>query len=650
GGTGGDASNNYSSPTRIPITVSGTNGTGGTEFNGWHSDPYDQEDYYDFYVPSGYGVAVNLTSNVNDVLSWIILLNSTTGQYIGWSTNSFGQQSTNANGSQVGDTIVTLEVVTFNGEGYYNFTVWLFNLDADGDGWTDAAERNCGTDPDDANSVPQDTDSDGICNFRDDDDDGDGYIDTEDSFPLDSNEWNDTDYDGIGDNSDDDDDDDGWTDVDEYLCGTNPLEGSSRPTDTDNDGICDLVDDDDDGDGYLDGYDEYPLDGSEWLDTDGDGTGDNADLDDDGDGFTDWIESTCGSDGLDYNSIPIDTDQDNSCNEVDDDDDGDGFADTDDSFPLDINEWDDTDGDGIGNNADNDDDGDEVSDNEDAFPIDDREWHDTDGDGTGDNADIDDDGDSWTDADEDSCGSDSMDSDSVPADLDNDGICNAIDPDDDGDWVHDMDDDFPLDGSEWRDLDWDGIGDNADTDDDGDGWTDTVESDCAAAGGEGDPNNANVMPVDNETDVGLDGIHGTDDDIWSVDGICNAIDPDDDNDSVLDFDDVFPWDPTEWLDTDNDGIGNNADLDDDDDGWDDTIEETCDTDPLSATSSPSDTDQDGTCDAIDSADDGYTEDNGGLPGFGLIAGVASLAMAAIAIGSRPRRADVRNRTNHCFKL
>lgn len=50
------------------------------------------------------------------------------------------------------------------------------------------------------------------------------------------------------------------------------------------------------------------------------------------------------------------------------------------------------------------------------------------------------------------------------------------------------------------------------------------------------------------------------------DGIPNNDDPDDDNDGVQDVDDAFPLDPNESLDTDNDGIGNNADLDDDGDG------------------------------------------------------------------------------------
>ncbi|MCE2406160.1 MAG: hypothetical protein J4G19_01465, partial [Pseudomonadales bacterium] len=73
------------------------------------------------------------------------------------------------------------------------------------------------------------------------------------------------------------------------------------------------------------------------------------------------------------------------------------------------------------------------------------------------------------------------------------------------------------------------------------------------------------------------------------DGLPNNEDLDDDNDSVPDEDDAFPLDPNEsldsdgdgvgdngdafaldpgeWLDTDQDGIGNNADPDDDNDGY-----------------------------------------------------------------------------------
>jgi len=77
------------------------------------------------------------------------------------------------------------------------------------------------------------------------------------------------------------------------------------------------------------------------------------------------------------------------------------------------------------------------------------------------------------------------------------------------------------------------------------------------------------------------------------DGLCdNGIDEDDDNDGVLDGDDAFPLDPDESLDTDLDGIGNNADTDDDADQMEDTWESFYGLDPLVSDASL-DTDGDG---------------------------------------------------------
>ena len=56
------------------------------------------------------------------------------------------------------------------------------------------------------------------------------------------------------------------------------------------------------------------------------------------------------------------------------------------------------------------------------------------------------------------------------------------------------------------------------------------------------------------------------------DGIGNNADKDDDNDGVLDSKDLFPLDKSESLDTDKDGIGNNKDTDDDNDGMPDDWE------------------------------------------------------------------------------
>ncbi|MDP5215487.1 S8 family serine peptidase [Pseudoalteromonas tunicata] len=82
------------------------------------------------------------------------------------------------------------------------------------------------------------------------------------------------------------------------------------------------------------------------------------------------------------------------------------------------------------------------------------------------------------------------------------------------------------------------------------------------------------------------------------DGIANDQDTDDDNDGYNDDIDAFPYNSQEWLDTDNDSIGNNADLDDDNDGYLDNE----DAFPLDATEWL-DTDGDGTGNNTDTDDD-----------------------------------------------
>ena len=71
---------------------------------------------------------------------------------------------------------------------------------------------------------------------------------------------------------------------------------------------------------------------------------------------------------------------------------------------------------------------------------------------------------------------------------------------------------------------------------------------------------------------------------------------DTDGDGVSDGDDAFPSDPSEWIDTDEDGVGNNADTDDDGDGVEDDLDDYP-TDPTNFT----DTDGDGVYDFFDAA-------------------------------------------------
>lgn len=73
--------------------------------------------------------------------------------------------------------------------------------------------------------------------------------------------------------------------------------------------------------------------------------------------------------------------------------------------------------------------------------------------------------------------------------------------------------------------------------------------------GDGCPDREDLFPFDPTECYDNDG-----------DGIGDNADPNDDNDIRDDDEDAFPFDPTEWEDSDGDGIGNNADTDDDNDG------------------------------------------------------------------------------------
>ena len=86
------------------------------------------------------------------------------------------------------------------------------------------------------------------------------------------------------------------------------------------------------------------------------------------------------------------------------------------------------------------------------------------------------------------------------------------------------------------------------------------------------------------------------------------------NSGVIKWIDKFPNDSEEWYDSDYDGIGNNADQDDDNDGWSDYDEINCGFDGVSYNtedqqSMPDDSDGDGICEIIDLDDDndGWTD-------------------------------------------
>ena len=269
------------------------------------------------------------------------------------------------------------------------------------------------------------------------DSDGDGVINSEDSFPLDPTEQYDTDGDGIGDVADLDDDGDcildsledgdsntvlseGGKDSLHPSCGENVVMEEIKfngmlkdlSLDSDNDGIPNLFDADDDGDGIPDreesGYISDYIVAGKVLNTDNDEEPNWKDDDDDGDDLTDSQERTIGTnvlnkdtdgDGIEdgdtreIDSSPLDPFQPNgfippdlplSCQNSDyssqTDYDQDGITNEVDQYP-----WD-HDNDGSPDHLDCDDDGDGIIDGDDTILI--VSLDDYDGDGTANEQDI----------------------------------------------------------------------------------------------------------------------------------------------------------------------------------------------------------------------------------------------------------------------
>jgi hypothetical protein len=526
----------------------------------------------------------------------------------------------------------------------------------------DGQDNNCDGEIDEGSL---DSDSDGIANCVDDDDDNDGLPDDQDNCSTVENpEQEDNDSDLIGDICDPDDDND--LVVDDEDC--NPLDKDVHPghpedcdgkdndcdgqvdeglLDSDGDGISDCIDDDDDDDTILDFADNCPtVPNPGQKDHDEDGMGDVCDNDDDNDGIPDVADNCIFAKNPDQSNA----DKDDKGDACDDDDDNDGVADMDDNCPTVPNpNQGNADTDPLGDACDEDDDNDGVLDPADNCPTTfNPDQKDTDGDGFGDLCTNDKDGDNILDED-DNCPlvhnleQADMDSDSkgdacdddidgdlllndadncvyainpLQADIDFDGLGDVCDPDLDGDGVGNDADNCPtVSNPDQKDIDGDGLGNSCDSDDDDDGIPDDFDN-C--------PLQANPEQEDGDWDDKGDACDPDDDNDGIVDpldncpnfvnplqadddgdGLGDSCDPDDDNDGVDDKADNCPFVANaDQADTDNDDDGDACDKDDDGDGVQDTVDN-C---PLHKNTVQTDTDDDGEGDKCDPDDD-----NDGVP-------------------------------------
>jgi parallel beta-helix repeat protein len=184
---------------------------------------------------------IHIDSSNNNKISRNYILNNENGIYLSHQSvnNTINNNNISSNHFGINPEQDSWDNNIYNNSFENNFI--QINIDSDGDGWIDENDLY----PNDPNEWA--------------DTDGDSHPDNSDEFPNDPSEWNDTDGDGIGDNSDfDPNDPNEWVDTD--------------------------------GDGHPDNNDEFPNDPDEWNDADGDGIGDNSDLDDNNNYIPDFLE------------------------------------------------------------------------------------------------------------------------------------------------------------------------------------------------------------------------------------------------------------------------------------------------------------------------------------------------------------------------
>lgn len=529
-----------------------------------------------------------------------------------------------ANNNGIDDNIESTGILDTDADGVPDY----LDLDADNDGIADIIEAG-GDDADGNGRVDNPTDT-----------DGNGLDDSLDTLPLDVD---DTDNDGIADYRDLDSDNDGITDTTES--GGTDLDADGRVdvindanadglndgtppalTDSDSDGTPDYLETDSDNDGITDTTEAGGADSNgdgiadDLIDANNDGLNDNTALpltDTDGNGTPDYRQLDSDSDGIPDNTeaginpaAPLDSNADGIPDYRQLDSDSDGVPDsveagTDGTAPLD------SDADGTPDYRQLDSDNDGIPDNIEAgsnltMPVD------TDGDGTPDYREQDSDNDGIPDSIEAGAAA------STPTDTDGDGIPDYLEPDSDNDGIPDAIE-AGSDGSNPVDTNADGIADYQQLDSDGDGISDLIE-----AGGNGNlpiDSDADGIPDYREQDSDNDGItdtleagsDATDPVDTNDDGIADYQQQDSDGDGIPDTIEAGA-NPTLPLDTDGDGIADYRQLDSDSDGIADALE------AGANASVPTDTNGDGTPDyrEQDSDSDGIPDNieaggNTGVP-------------------------------------
>ncbi|MFT7622442.1 MAG: hypothetical protein ACI9WU_001615 [Myxococcota bacterium] len=506
--------------------------------------------------------------------------------------------------------------------------------DDDGDGVLDIVD-NCGLV---INSDQKDIDADGLGDACDPDDDNDGVEDAADNCPLVPDPGQaDFDLDGLGDVCDPDDDGDFVPDPQDC----NPFDPTVFPGaaekcngqddncnvlvdegfgDSDGDLLADCLDTDDDNDGSLDTVDCAPLNGAVYPgnteicngidencdnvadetfeDTDADGQADCVDNDDDSDGVPDTFDNC----PLAFDPSQINSDTDLAGDVCDTDDDNDGSPDPLDCKPTNklvhpnavelcngvdencngqIDElFDDTDNDGQADCVDNDNDNDGVPNAFDNCPLAfNPAQNNSDGDQLGDVCDTNDDNDATLDdldcqpknpnvyiGAQDVC--DGIDNDCSGAadegfpDSNGDGQADCVSNDDDGDGFPDAVDNCPgVTNPGQENSDNDLLGNACDTDDDNDGSPD--DEDCAPTNPAVSPNAPEACDgFDNNCNLEIDEDQPDTDD----DGMADCVDTDDDGDGIPDNFDNCPLDANpNQTNSDTDLIGDACDTDDDND-------------------------------------------------------------------------------------